>query len=135
MTTRDSLWKRLKKIWSIGWQPSTANPQQSASFMLMYNDRHIGTLRLKAGEWSFAYSAEFKERPNLRTITEFPMVDKVYRSKELWPFFAMRVPSLRQAGIKRIIELEHINEDDEAALLRRFGRKTVANPFELVDSN
>jgi HipA-like protein len=133
MTSRDNLWTRFKKMWA---SHSTAVPDFhgpiQAAFTLLHKDEVIGTLTLQDGAWSFTYSEEFKHQHSVRTITEFPDVNKVYRSNELWPFFLMRIPSLRRAKVRDIITQEHIDETDEAELLKRFGRRTVANPFELV---
>ena len=42
-----------------------------------------------------------------------------------------RIPGLKQPAIKEILEKESIDKENEAALLVRFGRKTIANPYEL----
>jgi HipA-like protein len=107
---------------------------ESGRFSLCHKKSLIGTLLFKDGRWVFQYSDQFKTHPTLRTITEFPDLSKTYESSELWPFFLMRIPSLRQTSIKEIVEREHIDEHDEVKLLKRFGRRTVANPFELVSS-
>lgn len=62
---------------------------------------------------------------------DFPDVDKVYESKELWQFFVMRIPSPEQPEVEEIIKREHIQEDDAVSLLKRFGEYTIANPFRL----
>jgi hypothetical protein len=49
----------------------------------------------------------------------------------LWQFFAMRIPSLEQPEIEEILEREHIEELNSIRLLERFGKRTIANPFEL----
>ena len=102
-----------------------------AMFLLKYGDALIGTLAAHDGHWTFSYSDEFKQRGEMRTIVEFPYADRTYESKELWQFFASRIPSPEQPEVHRIIQDEHIKEDDAIGLLRRFGRHTVANPFEL----
>jgi hypothetical protein len=52
-------------------------------------------------------------------------------SKELCQFFVMRIPSPEQAEVEEILKREHIEEDDAVSLLRRFGERTIANPFRL----
>jgi HipA-like protein len=121
-------------MWHQPIDQQVVAPDGEAHFSLCHKETLIGTLALKGGRWTFRYSDEFKAHPTLRTITEFPDVSKTYVSSELWPFFLMRIPSLRQTSIKEIVEREHISEHDEAKLLQRFGRRTVANPFELVAS-
>jgi len=45
--------------------------------------------------------------------------------------FASRIPSPEQAEVEEILKRENIEEDDAVSLLKRFGRKTITNPFEL----
>ncbi len=65
-------------------------------------------------------------------IVGFPKLDKVYKSKSLWPFFLIRIPGLGQPRVREIIKAEQLDINNEAQLLRRFGRKTIANPYELA---
>jgi hypothetical protein len=58
--------------------------------------------------------------------------DRTYESRKLWQFFASRIPSPARAEVVEILEREQIEEDDAVSLLKRFGRRTVTNPFELV---
>jgi len=65
----------------------------------------------------------------------FPDVHKTYETSELWPFFKMRVPSLKQPSIRAIVGRERIDEHNQVELLRRFGRRTITNPFELISAD
>src|SRR6266508_5980634 len=103
-----------------------------AEFLLQYKDLPVGTLRLHQGVWVFTYSDEFRHQDELRPIVEFPDVYKAYTSEALWPFFQMRIPSRKQSSVERVIQDERIQYDDEVKLLSRFGRLTIANPYELV---
>jgi hypothetical protein len=57
---------------------------------------------------------------------------KVYRKDSLWPFFLVRIPGLKQPAIKEIIEKENIDTENEVELLKRFGQKSISNPYELI---
>lgn len=108
-------------------------PEDSkATFYLTYDDILIGCLQHEKGTWKFEYSHEFQAHEELRPIVEFPDRGKVYTSKELWPFFALRIPSRKQNAIQKIAETESVDLSDEIQLLKRFGKRTVANPFHLV---
>lgn len=111
-----------------------APPDVRARFLLKYLDQIVGTLSVEKGIWSFEYSKDFKDREMLRSLVEFPDLDKKYQSPELWQFFASRIPSPEQADIEEILRREHIPEDDAVSLLRRFGKQTVANPFHLEEA-
>ena len=108
-----------------------APPGVRAKFLLKYDDLLIGTLSVQDGRWLFEYSDDFRRNEVLRPIVEFPDVNRTYESGELWQFFASRIPSPEQAEVEEILKREQIEEDDAVSLLRRFGRRTVSNPFEL----
>jgi HipA-like protein len=101
------------------------------TFRLLFKQTVIGYLVLQNGEWTYSYSDEFKAQEGLQPIIDFPDVDKIYRSEELFPFFAFRIPSLKRPQIKEIIQHDHVDSHDAAALLKHFGKKTIANPFLL----
>lgn len=105
-----------------------------ARFRLVHAGKPFALLELKDGKWIFRYTDEFRNAPRLRPLVGFPDVRKTYSSDELWPFFAMRIPSLKQDQVSRIVQQEEIDREDEVQLLRRFGRKSVANSFELVEA-
>lgn len=109
---------------------------RDARFALYYKKDLVGTLALKKGHWIFSYSDAFRtlSPTKCRTITEFPDLTKTYESDELWPFFLMRIPSLKQDSVQKVVEAEKIDATDEVELLKRFGQRTVANPFELIAS-
>lgn len=101
-------------------------------FVLFYKELIIGKLSVKNGVWEFKYSESFKNQDVIQKIIDFPDTEKIYSSESLWPFFAHRIPGLAQPGVKRIIEEENIDRHNEVDLLKRFGHKSIANPFELT---
>lgn len=106
---------------------------ENVTFLLKLDGIEIGTLHCEHGEWVFSYSKEFKEtyKDEYNRIIGFPELDKVYKGYNLWPFFKIRIPGLKQPAVKEILAKEKIDEHNEVALLRRFGRKTIANSYEL----
>lgn len=100
-----------------------------ATFFLKYENLLVGTRSVHDGLWTFEYSDNFRRSGQLRPIVEFPDVQTRYTSKELWQFFSSRIPSPEQSEVKAILRRENIEEDDAVGLLRRFGQRTVANPF------
>ena len=106
---------------------------ESATFLLIVDNIKVGKLSCKDGIWEFKYSKEFKGYSDrYKRIIGFPELDKTYKSKSLWPFFRIRIPGLKQPAVKEILEKEEIDQENELALLKRFGRKTISNPYELV---
>jgi HipA-like protein len=123
------------KIFSF-WKHSPENqivtPQNvHIVFELSYKNVLIGLLELNNGTWKFGYSDEFKNQNSLLPIVDFPAIDKIYESKELWPFFMSRIPGLGQPIVQQIIKKNKINDNDEVSLLKQFGKKTIANPYIL----
>lgn len=109
-----------------------APPEARAKFLLTYDDLLVGTLTVEGGLWRFEYSDKFKLEDELRPLVEFPDVNKIYVNEELWQFFASRIPSTEQPEVEEILRREHVEEDDAVGLLRLFGKRTIANPFELT---
>lgn len=119
------------KEW-LGWKKEMKiSPDVQAEFLLFYDNLLVGTLSVTEGIWRFEYSEEFKLANELRPLVEFPDLDKTYEKSELWQFFASRIPSMEQPDVEEVLEKENIAEDDVIALLKRFGKRTITNPFEL----
>lgn len=57
-------------------------------------------------------------------LVNFPNKEKVYESKELWPFFASRIPSNTQLQAGK-------TKEDIIVMLQKYGRKTVANSYQI----
>lgn len=105
---------------------------ENATFELKIDHVVVGTLHCEDGEWEFKYTDEFKSlRNKYNHITGFSNLDKVYHNDTLWPFFQTRIPGLKQPAVKEILAKENINETNELELLKRFGHKTISNPYEL----
>jgi len=129
----------MKKFWS--WfnksdgesDMQTGIPKnEEAKFILMVDKIRMGTLKCKDGEWYFQYSNEFKSHSEeYNRIVGFPDLDKIYKSETLWPFFQIRIPGLKQPSVQEIIKEENIDQNNEAALLKRFGKTTITNPYKL----
>jgi HipA-like protein len=106
---------------------------EAAKFFLTVDKIRIGTLYFEKGEWYFKYADDFKHHSDeYNRIVGFPDLDKTYKSDSLWPFFQIRIPGLKQPAIQEIIEKEKIDQENEVALLKRFGEKTISNPYQLV---
>ncbi|MHB8261810.1 MAG: HipA N-terminal domain-containing protein [Bacteroidia bacterium] len=127
--------KKLKDWFSKGDEDlETHLPlDENATFMLKVDNIEIGKLHCENGVWEFAYTDEFKKiGKDYNLITGFPDLNKVYRENTLWPFFRVRIPGLKQPGVQEIIKKEKINQENEVSLLKRFGQKTISNPYVLI---
>ncbi|SDW84945.1 HipA N-terminal domain-containing protein [Hydrobacter penzbergensis] len=107
--------------------------EEDAKFILTVDNIRIGMLYCDKGDWYFKYTEDFKDHSNeYNRIVGFPDLNKTYKSETLWPFFQIRIPGLKQPAIQEILENEKINKENEAALLKRFGQKSISNPYKLV---
>ena len=102
--------KSLKKIFANTSLNNTnekfilSNNKEEHIFVLKYNNHLIGTLKYVDNEWSFYYSDWFKNQNEFRHLLEFPNKDKEYKTKELWPFFSNRIPSIKQPKMQVYLE-------------------------------
>ena len=94
------------------------------------HDKLFGTTFESPENTAALLAAEFPAA--LMPLTDFPDLERVYEDKDLWPFFSQRIPSLQQPAVQAYMRKRQLSEIDQATLLRRFGQRTVANPFELV---
>ena len=108
---------------------------EQAKFILSVDKIKVGTLSCHDGEWYYKYSNEFKQQGDqYKKIVGFSDLDKTYKSAELWPFFRIRIPGLKQPAIQEIIQKENIDKESDVELLKRFGKRTISNPYELEEA-
>lgn len=122
----------LRKLysWLTGVEPLPI--EEKLTLKVMLGDREVGTLSAAKGEWAFSYSEAFRQQSEIKPIVDFPDVKKQYRSRILWPFFALRIPSMEQPAVREFIHRQPEQKADEGILLKEFGERTIANPFRLV---
>lgn len=107
--------------------------EEKQDFVLYLKELPVGKLSCKDGVWTFKYTPAFIARSDeYYPIVGFPDLHREYHSNSLWPFFLIRIPGLGQPAIQETIERENLDIKNEAQLLRRFGQKTLANPFVLA---
>lgn len=124
-------WKVLNWFLGSEEQEELRNPKDIViEFTLKYKNLIIGFLVIDNGEWTFEYSEEFKNQKKIDPLADFPDLNKKYNSLHLWPFFLHRIPGLGQPQVQKIIEEENLQKS-EVHLLKRFGQKSITNPFEL----
>lgn len=74
----------------------------------------------------FRYHPEYSGYP----ISSFPNLDQEYRSKHIWPFFAVRIPPLNRPDVREVLDRRAIKDDQIFEILGAVGRLSVANPYE-----
>jgi HipA-like protein len=123
----------MLKLLNIGieWLTGIKKPAKGHDvvFHLKLDKLPVGNLRLENDQWVFAYAPEFRAQTEIKPIVGFPAPEREYRSAELWPFFALRIPSLQQPVVQQFVQEQ--KEVDQVKLLEHFGQRSVANPFLL----
>lgn len=118
--------KVIKRLfWSESPKEVVLTVDNEVTFDIKFGKLLVGTLVYSNDLWHFSYSDEFKSQKEILPLTNFPSKDKEYKAKELWPFFASRIPSNAQR------QIDKQQSEDIVTLLKKFGRYTVSNPFEL----
>jgi HipA-like protein len=92
----------------------------------------VGTLFSEQGEYVFRYSEVFKHRLEVPAISAFPDRNAVYRSRELWPFFQVRIPPIDRPDVRQILEQKKLDRSDLMSLLPALGGRAVTSPYDLV---
>lgn len=121
-----------------------SNVKRIAVFHLSYgpDKLDVGRLVFNDGEWTFEYTDDFRRQSEVKPMIGFSDVNRVYVSDELWPFFTLRIPSLQQPAAKKAVqeavergEIQKEHATDDVELLGFFGKRSVANSFELEVAN
>jgi hypothetical protein len=125
--------KKIKNLLSFQKkQPISLEHQETTHlFSLKYHELEMGILQFIGEEWVFEYADQFKTQQVISPLIDFPELNKVYKSKILWPFFSNRIPSLKQPKIKAYIDQNPSEKQNVVKLLEVFGEYSVNNPFRL----
>lgn len=123
--------KIIRKGDSTNLKPIEIEFTGQIKFVLKIKQLEIGHLSVEDGLWNYRYSEEFKNQDKYARLTGFSDLNKIYKAEVLWPFFKIRIPGLKQPMIRDIIEAENLDSKNEAVLLKRFGKKSMANPYIL----
>lgn len=99
-------------------------PNESGGYRL------VGTLTQEGAEFVFQYASGYRSDNSAEPLPAFPDKDEVYRSNVLFPFFAVRLPSLDRPDIREAMKEKDVSEDDLLRLLGRLARKGITNPYE-----
>lgn len=111
--------------------PNINSESDKGKFLLLFDDKLIGTLEYSGKRWIFKYSDQFKKDPFLLPLMDFPDINKVYEFDELMPFFAARIPNLNQPYHDWKLDKHDGDKTSLVSLLKIFGEKSINNPFRL----
>ena len=122
-----SIIEKIKVFWHDSDETNLQAVKGSKGrFDLYLGSLLVGVLTYEDGEWRFAYSDEYKAQDKYEPLVNFPNLTQEYKSDQLWPFFASRLP-----GVSELKENER-ETTDILMLLKKYGRHVITNPYKLV---
>lgn len=119
--------KKIKFFWHDSDETNLQAVKGSKGyFELLLGKMLVGKLLYENGMWTFMYSDEYKQQNRYEPLVNFPNLNQEYKSDQLWPFFASRLP-----GVSELKENDK-SESDVLTLLRKYGQHVITNPYKLV---
>jgi HipA-like protein len=104
------------------------------TLQILYQGKLVAALtkekRSNATVYTFRYLPEFKQM-KLAPLPGLPFTDSPAESRELWPFFAERIPDARRPEIQAWMRVKRIDEQDDIRLIAELGAHSVTDPFEI----
>ncbi len=128
---KSSFWDRFSlKAWGTNLVQASSN-EYPERILGIYRpssgeDRLVGRLYREQEEFVFRYDSDYDRDP----ISAFPKIDKEYRSKHLWPFFAVRIPPMDREDMQKEIERRSLNENQIIEILGSVAKVSVTSPYE-----
>lgn len=89
----------------------------------------IGFLEETPDSFVFRYAEEYRRRPGAVPISAFPDLQRIYESKDLWPFFAVRFPPSGRPDVRQLIESKNLSTESTLRRLVELSPRTISNPY------
>jgi HipA-like protein len=93
--------------------------------------QRIGTLWQEGDDFCFRYDDAFVASPDAEPISAFPDLREEYRSRELWPFFAVRIPPAARSDVHDAMERLGLKPDQTLEVLGKLAKRSISNPYRL----
>ena len=104
------------------------------TLQILYQGTLVATLtkekRAEGTMYSFSYLPDF-QRLRLAPLPGLPITSAPRESRELWPFFAERIPDARRPETQAWMQAKQISPDDHIRLLAELGAHSITDPFEI----
>jgi len=94
-------------------------------------DALVGVLWQESGEFVFKYDPQYASTKGAEPISAFPDLEEEYRSKELWPFFAVRIPPRDRQDVREALAKLSLRPEQTLEVLGKLARRTISNPYTL----
>lgn len=119
--------------WGILLPRATSSPGPRVSVLAPFGRgmRLVGTLSQEGGEFVFKYDRQFVSAADAEPIPGFPQLESDYRSRELWPFFAVRIPPASRTDVRDALKHHGLRRDQTLEVLGTLARRSISNPYQL----
>ncbi len=110
---------------------------QSREFRVIWQDQetrslvHVGWLELTGNRYIFSYTDEARSHPRFQPFPALPVVDKTYRSDELFPFFAVRLTSTADPQYDAVLDALGLTRGD-ATPAELLARSPAESPHDTI---
>jgi hypothetical protein len=117
------LGKQTSRRFIVAWR-NTARPEISP----------VGALRYDSEAFEFWYLPEASQAVDFRPFLGFPDLEQVYRSKFLWPFFALRVMDRRRPDyLEYVTSLGLTPDASQLDILSRTGGERKGDSVQVIE--
>ena len=104
------------------------------ALQILFQDVLVAELSksVKGGQavYTFRYLPAFKAQ-NLAALPGLPYSEQAQERKELWAFFAERIPDMRRPEISAWMKLKKLDAKDDIRLLAELGSHSITDPFQI----
>lgn len=89
----------------------------------------------KNGWYEFKYCEDIEEaiKVGFKLLVSFENLDTIYKSENLFPVFASRLPDRKRKDIGKILEKYNLKEYDSYQLLKKSGAKLPIDNLQFID--
>jgi HipA-like protein len=91
--------------------------------------RTIGVLWQEDGFFRFKYDHAFVASEDAEPILAFPELRTEYVSRDLWPFFAVRIPPPDREDVRQALERLQLRPDQTLEILGKLARRSISNAY------
>ena len=117
---------------------STAH--ETREFRVIWQDKetrsllHVGWLEFTGEQYVFSYTDEARSHPRFQPFPTLPVYDKTYRSRDLFPFFAIRLTSTADPHYDTVLNAVGITPGNAtpAELLARVPTESPHDTIQVV---
>ena len=113
------------------------DPEQPREFRVIWQDQesrslvHVAWLQFTGAEFRFSYLEEAGSHPRFRPFPAFPLLKEVYRSADLFPYFAVRLTSAADPGYEAVLHALGLSRE-AATPVELLARSPSESPHDTI---